>query len=488
MELRNFARALPLLAAAAILVLPLAVQAAPPGGGGGNKVSVTAANPADAFQGEELDVIVSGSGFDAGSQVSYLVTGTTDASQVEVLSVQYISSTELKTRIRPKDAALPSEYDIQVQTSSGRKGKGTTLFRVKVEETACTSDKPEVPTIAYLTAMEPTGDLYTADLMLASDSGCDQYLLLEGAEQEIRPSGGGLGEVLFDVSDLRLDFEANIGIVIWRDRSATTGPRELNALKFSFNGSDVMIDPLGPQVLHVPPDDWRPYRGDIRINESGGVELVQTEKPVGIDTRRLVYINIEPDGEETRQVLAEGDCPILDAAGSCFRLGTFWSLWNNEGDTVFFTSNQWPDESQYAITRIRRTAEGWQDPEVLMKHEYGIEVDGVRNDGLIAFRRHELVFHKNGRVLENRRVAAVIDPNDCHPVECLASDGYEIVISGEHPHHPGQWTRDGGMLYGDWSGNSLVLRKSANPLSGAQAPFTPLGPINNSDDARDTSF
>ena len=119
------------LAAIACLLLALPLAAAPPGGGGGGKVSVTAAYPPEAFQGEELIVTVSGSGFDAGSAVSYLVTGTSDASQVQVLSVQYISSSELKTYIRLKTNAVPTDYDIEVQTTSGRKGKGTTLFRVK---------------------------------------------------------------------------------------------------------------------------------------------------------------------------------------------------------------------------------------------------------------------------------------------------------------------------------------------------------------------
>lgn len=114
------------------LALPAASSAAPPNGGGGNnKVTVTAADPSDAFQGEELSVIVTGTGFDAGSTARYLVTGTADASQVDVLSVQYLSSTQLRTFIRPKANALPTDYDIEVQTSSGRKGKGTTLFRVK---------------------------------------------------------------------------------------------------------------------------------------------------------------------------------------------------------------------------------------------------------------------------------------------------------------------------------------------------------------------
>lgn len=114
-----------------MFALPLAATAAPPGGDRGGKVSVTAANPSEAFQGEQLTVTVSGSGFDAGSTARYLVTGTTDASQVDVLSVQYISSSELRTIIRPKDNALVTDYDIEVQTYSGRKGKGITLFRVK---------------------------------------------------------------------------------------------------------------------------------------------------------------------------------------------------------------------------------------------------------------------------------------------------------------------------------------------------------------------
>jgi hypothetical protein len=122
------------LAVFAALVIALPLAAAPPSGGGG-KVSVTAAYPSEAFQGEELIVSVSGSGFDGGSRVGYFVTGTTDASQVEVLMVEFISSSELKTFIRPKDNALVSEYDIEVRTMSGRRGKGTTLFRVKQKTT-----------------------------------------------------------------------------------------------------------------------------------------------------------------------------------------------------------------------------------------------------------------------------------------------------------------------------------------------------------------
>lgn len=124
-----------------VLALPLYAPAAPP-----NRVTVTAAYPAEAFQGEELSVTVTGSGFDAGSMVGYFVTGTTDASQVDVLMVEFISPSELKTFIRPKDNALVSEYDIEVQTTSGRKGKGTTLFRVKQKTTPGGPPPPPPPT------------------------------------------------------------------------------------------------------------------------------------------------------------------------------------------------------------------------------------------------------------------------------------------------------------------------------------------------------
>jgi hypothetical protein len=113
-----------------VIALPLAATAGPP-----NKVNVTGAYPSEAFQGETLSVTVTGSGFDAGSTVGYLVTGTTDASQVDVMMVEFISSSELKTFIRPRDNALVTEYDIEVRTMSGRRGKGTTLFRVKQKTT-----------------------------------------------------------------------------------------------------------------------------------------------------------------------------------------------------------------------------------------------------------------------------------------------------------------------------------------------------------------
>jgi len=126
---KSLIKTLTQIAMAVLLVMAIpAAQAAKSGGG---KISVTAASPGEALQGEELDVIVSGSGFDAGTTAIYLVTGTNDDTQIEVISTEYVDANQLRTRIRVKGAATIIDYDIQATNSRGRRGKGTTLFSVK---------------------------------------------------------------------------------------------------------------------------------------------------------------------------------------------------------------------------------------------------------------------------------------------------------------------------------------------------------------------
>jgi len=111
----------------AAFVLLEAAIAAPP-----EKVSVTAANPDSALQGESLDVKINGSGFGQGAKVRFLVSGTKDDSQIAVGNVTYNEGDgTLTAAIQVQSTALLSDYDIEVQALSGRKGKGTTLFSVK---------------------------------------------------------------------------------------------------------------------------------------------------------------------------------------------------------------------------------------------------------------------------------------------------------------------------------------------------------------------
>lgn len=112
--------------------VPLLVLWFAPVDGALAQVKVTAATPSSAYQGTtSLEVVVTGSGFDASAKVQYFVSGTTNPGGITVRSVAYRKSSELVTTIDVADGALLASYDIQVTLDTGRKGKGTTLFSVR---------------------------------------------------------------------------------------------------------------------------------------------------------------------------------------------------------------------------------------------------------------------------------------------------------------------------------------------------------------------
>jgi uncharacterized membrane protein len=116
--------------ALAWLALPLLLVA--PASEALAQVKVTSATPSSAYQGaRSLDVVVSGSGFDASARVQYFVSGTTLSGGITVRSVTYRKSSELVTTIDVAEGAVLANFDIQVTLDSGRKGKGTTLFKVQ---------------------------------------------------------------------------------------------------------------------------------------------------------------------------------------------------------------------------------------------------------------------------------------------------------------------------------------------------------------------
>jgi hypothetical protein len=78
-------------------------------------------------------VVVSGSGFNNSAKVQYFVSGTTNPGGITVKKVTFRSSSELVTTIDVADTANLASFDIVVTLDSGRKGKGTTLFSVKVK-------------------------------------------------------------------------------------------------------------------------------------------------------------------------------------------------------------------------------------------------------------------------------------------------------------------------------------------------------------------
>lgn len=110
--------------------LSLVVLGAAPAGAAPPRITVTAAAPSSAYQGDTLDVVVSGSGFDPSAGAQYLVSGTTNPGGVTVRSVKYVSASELITTIEVSGTANLANFDIVVTLDNGRKGKGTTLFKV----------------------------------------------------------------------------------------------------------------------------------------------------------------------------------------------------------------------------------------------------------------------------------------------------------------------------------------------------------------------
>ncbi len=95
------------------------------------QISVTAADPPTGEQGSlNLSVIIKGKGFKNGAKAKWFKTGTTDPAGVNVKSTQFVSSAQLVATIDIADAAAIADFDIVVQNTDGRTGKGTELFSV----------------------------------------------------------------------------------------------------------------------------------------------------------------------------------------------------------------------------------------------------------------------------------------------------------------------------------------------------------------------
>jgi len=113
-----------------ITCLSLVALGVAPAGAAPPRVTVKAATPSSAYQGDTLDVVVTGSGFDPSAKVQYFVSGTTNPGGITVKAVKVANSGELTTTLVVSSDADLANFDIVVTLDSGRKGKGTTLFKV----------------------------------------------------------------------------------------------------------------------------------------------------------------------------------------------------------------------------------------------------------------------------------------------------------------------------------------------------------------------
>ncbi len=117
-----------------ILLIPvLLFQQSGAAKGPPDPVLVNDVEPYEVEQGYNDSVVISGENFDAGSTVRFLVSGTQDDSQIAVGAATYNPDGTLSADIVVDPNALVSQYDVEVRTSSGRRGKGTSLFSVKLK-------------------------------------------------------------------------------------------------------------------------------------------------------------------------------------------------------------------------------------------------------------------------------------------------------------------------------------------------------------------
>lgn len=104
-------------------------------------IEVTSATPSSAAQGTiNLNVSVKGKGFKKGAQAKWFVTGSANPGGVTVNSTAFVNPGEVTANITVADTADIANFDIVVQNSDGRSGKGTELFAVTAKPNSCTSD------------------------------------------------------------------------------------------------------------------------------------------------------------------------------------------------------------------------------------------------------------------------------------------------------------------------------------------------------------
>jgi hypothetical protein len=365
----------------------------------------------------------------------------------------------LKTRIRPKDAALPSEYDIQVQTSSGRKGKGTTLFRVKQNSDTCVDT--QFPTIAYAVRSEFVKKKGRFDepppqnVKLTGDGGCTEYTLVANY-----PWPGG------SFRDLKFAARDGLGVVSWIEATETDANGvSIQRIKAVF--FDILEGGVNSPAQPVPVVLYEVLRGtaentylashDIRLDAAGNWQVAL------IDFALSAFRNLRVlDSQAGNSLLLEGAVHFFDGSGSPY-FGASDVRWHPDGSALYFQATR--SDAERVAPGIARTAllDGqWQVPQLIVaNHGYGD--DGIINAGVSPDGR--LAYHYWPRdQLNTWRTTGLVDPELCVPVECDVLDGAPPE-GVDREGWPMAWTADERLLFRlpnspilEWSDPDLGIR------------------------------
>jgi hypothetical protein len=137
------------------------------------QVQVSSTVPSAAPQGTiNLDVTVSGKGFDKGAKAQWFVTGTTNPGGVTVNSTTFKTSSQVTANITIDLNAILSGYDVVVKNSNGRTGKGTDLFAVTAKGTPIGCTTTGTPSgftlVGVLNPVQPNGAALITSLKLGN--------------------------------------------------------------------------------------------------------------------------------------------------------------------------------------------------------------------------------------------------------------------------------------------------------------------------------
>jgi len=121
-----------------LVLLTLGMSGVPAAVAKGPPIKVTEAIPAEATQGDPtLPVTLKGGPFDGTATVTFIVsaTGVPDPEKMHTKNIVFHTDTgDLEFDLDVAEDANPGDYDIEVELMSGRKGKGTSLFRVQARQ------------------------------------------------------------------------------------------------------------------------------------------------------------------------------------------------------------------------------------------------------------------------------------------------------------------------------------------------------------------
>jgi hypothetical protein len=247
---------------------------------GGGDPAVTATDPDTATQGTTLDVVVSGSNFDAGSVAQWAINGVPSV-KVRTNSTRFVNSRRVVANITIASDADPTLYDVLVTTGGGKKGIGTELFTVKGSNGPVTYparvsilDAPTNALVSDGKASVPTEPAGSYDdnvcgvqaLINGPNSGGDSYLQFRPYNRLASSLKGPAGRRCQQRDSLRSAFVRLSDTTRARLAGAPTGETTLGALGYV---AGERRDTLGLTRVHyllsVPVGATQPRHGGLNL-------------------------------------------------------------------------------------------------------------------------------------------------------------------------------------------------------------------------------